>query len=80
MNQNSLLISSCIAVIYALSKYIEVKYLVKEELNVKNIIRDTILVYISSLTGIFIIDQVNTKLDINNSTPTTSAFTDKPNF
>ena len=80
MNQNSLLISSCIAVIYALSKYIEVKYLVKEELNIKTIIRDTILVYISSLTGIFIIDQVNTKLDMNNSTPTTSAFTDKPNF
>ena len=46
MNQNSLLISSCIAVIYALSKYIEVKYLVKEELNIKTIIRDTILVYI----------------------------------
>lgn len=78
MNQNSLLIASAISIIFALSKYIECKFIVKEDLNIKSIVRDTILVYISAISGLFVIAQVNTKLDPG--PPSTSAFINKPDF
>jgi len=77
MDQNSLIIASCITVTFLLSKYIDRKFIQKEELEIKQLIRDLILVYISSMFGIFIIDQVNTKMDIK---PSTSAFINNPEF
>ncbi|MDA9216433.1 hypothetical protein N9O88_01265 [bacterium] len=77
MDQNSLIIASCITVTFLLSKYIDRKFIQKQELEIKQLIRDLILVYISSIFGIFIIDQVNTKIDIK---PSTSAFINTPEF
>lgn len=77
MDKNSLIISSCITVTFLLSKYIDTKFIQKEELQIKLLIRDLILVYISSIFGIFIIDQVNTKIEVK---PSTSAFINNPEF
>lgn len=77
MDQNSLIIASCITVTFLLFKYIDTKFIQKQELDIKQLIRDLLLVYVGSVSGLFIIDQVNTKVDIK---PTTSAFINNPEF
>lgn len=79
MNNNSFLIASFISVVYALSKYIEYKFILKEELDFKVFIRDIILVYTSSLLGLFLVNQVNNKFDSTTKDATT-AFVNKPDF
>ena len=76
MDQNSLIIASCITVTFLLFKYIDTKFIQKQELEIKQLIRDLLLVYVGSVSGLFIIDQVNTKVDIK----TTSAFINNPEF
>ena len=78
MNNNSFLIASFISVVYALSKYIECKFILKEELDFKVFIRDIILVYTSSLLGIFLVNQVNNKFE--QPKDATTAFINKPDF
>ena len=77
MDQNSLLISSIITIFYVLSKFIEYKYILKEEIPLKTLIKDAVLIYVSSIGGLFISAQVNTKLNLKKST---GAFINKPDF
>ena len=55
MDQNSLIIATCITVTFLLFKYIDTKFIQKEELEIKQLIRDLILVYLGSISGLFII-------------------------
>jgi hypothetical protein len=58
---------------------IELKYIDKEEtLNIKTILRDTVIVYISVVGGYFVVDQMM-PADLS-VTKTTQVFTDPPNF
>ncbi len=68
-----------VSIIFFLCKMIELKYIDKEEtLNIKTILRDTVIVYISVVGGYFVVDQMM-PADLS-VTKTTQVFTDPPNF
>ena len=75
---NIFLISGIIACIFLIAKFIEMRFIEKENKPLKLLIRDTILVYISVVIGIFTYEQVNPIMEGTVITPT--VFTDNPNF
>ena len=48
-----------IAVVYSLIKFVEMRMILKEARPVKELLRDTIMVYLSAIAGMFIIDQMD---------------------
>ena len=54
-----MVIAASIAVIFAIIKFIELRYVLKEEIILKNIVKDTIIVYVSVVMGLFILSQVS---------------------
>ena len=66
-----------IAVIYALAKLLEIRVSNSEPKPFKIIVKDTIIVYICAIIGIFVFDQVN---PLKGGSAPTSAFTGKPEF
>lgn len=75
---NNFLIACAIAVVFAISKFIEKRFVLKDdELVLKDLVRDVIMVYVSSVVGLFVIEQVSETV---NATAGLSAFTGKPDF
>ena len=67
-----------IAIIYVIFKIIEMKILEKKTKPLKPVFKDSIIVFISCLFGMFVMDQVNLKPD---KTPASSnVFVDNPDF
>ena len=78
MEQSYLAVAALVACVFAMTKFVEVKYIVKdEEYPLKNIIKDALITYVSTVTCLFIMDQVSEK--VTASAPTT-AFTGNPDF
>lgn len=77
MEQGNLVTASVIAVVFAISKFIEIRFIQKEDLAMKNLIRDTVMVYISCVVGLFVLEQVG---DTVNSKGGTSVFVGNPDF
>jgi len=48
-----------IAVVYSLIKFVEMRMILKEARPVKELLKDTIMVYLSAIAGMFIIDQMD---------------------
>ena len=61
MIENSYLVGLACSIIYLVIKFLDVRFLKKEELDIKTLVVDSIIVYFSSIAGIFIIDQFNSK-------------------
>ena len=83
--QRLFLVSTVVAVIYVLIRFIEMRFILKENKPLKDIIRDTIIVYISAISGIFIIEQVNPIKNMANTVvgsvnKNPGAFIDEPSF
>lgn len=76
MEQGQLITSSAISIVFTMIRFIETKFVLKEDIVLKHIIRDTILVFISSILGMFILSQVNTEV----SSKIPAVFTGKPDF
>jgi len=78
MEQSSFIVAAAVSIIFAISKFVEKKYILKEdEIAMKNIIRDSLMVYVSTVIGLFIIEQVGDK--VSQQAPTV-AFTGKADF
>ena len=75
---NLFLISGIIAFIFLIAKFIEMRFIEKENKPVKLLVRDTILVYICVLIGMFIYEEVNPIMEGN--VVSTGVFTDNPGF
>ena len=76
---NSIFVTALgISMIYALVKFAEMRFILKENKPFKVIFRDTIFVYLSVVGGNFIIEQMGTLGEITSSS--TKAFTDTPDF
>jgi hypothetical protein len=76
-NHNNFVTALIISGIFLVFKFIEMRYLLKKDIPLKLLLRDTLLVYISSVLGLFILEQINDTVVIKK---TTSAFTDSPDF
>ncbi len=67
----------CVSVIYLLMKFLEMRVIEKENKPLKILARDTLLVYLSVLTGHFILIQLS---PITNTGNVPQVFTAEPDF
>jgi hypothetical protein len=78
MEQSSFIVAAAVAIIFAIAKFVENKYILKEEhIAMKNIVRDSLMVYVSTVIGLFVIEQVGET--VAKQMPT-NVFTGKPEF
>jgi len=76
MENNNIIVPLAIAIVYLLFKFIEMKFILKENKPLKDIVRDTFIVYISRALGMYGMEQMDTTIDSKN----TSVFTGNPDF
>ncbi len=69
--------SSVISIIYLVLKYLEMKLITKEPKPIKLIIRDALIVFISSISGFFVLSQFENNVKVK-SQP--GAFVGEANF
>jgi len=74
-------VATVISITYLVVKFMEMRFIEKENKPLKLLVRDAILVYFSVLIGLFVLDQLNPMLqnggDMAKVTP---VFTDNPGF
>jgi hypothetical protein len=78
---NIFIIAAVISIVFLIAKFIEMRFVEKENKPLKLLIRDALLVYFSVVFGYFIIGQINPMIKggaIGNKT--TPVFTDNPGF
>jgi len=74
---NIFVIAGIISVIFLIIKFIEMRFVDKESKPLKLLIRDTIVVFFSVISGNFIIEQLSPVMQKGGVTP---VFTDNPEF
>jgi hypothetical protein len=75
---NSIFIQGIIvSSIYLLFRFIEMRFITKETLPLKHLIRDTLVVYVSFISGIFVYSQLE---PIKNMASSPAVFTNNPDF
>jgi hypothetical protein len=78
---NIFITAAVISVIFVISKFIEMRFIEKEAKPLKLLIRDALLVYLSVISGYFILEQVKPMMqEGGNNSVTTQVFTDNPEF
>jgi len=70
--------SGIIAFVYLLMKFVEMRIVKKDTKSIKDLIRDTIIVYLSSIVGLYIISEFISTDGVIKSV--TNVFTDTPSF
>jgi hypothetical protein len=55
---NIFLVAGIISIIFFITKFLEMRFIEKESKPLKYLVRDALVVYISVITGTFIIDQL----------------------
>lgn len=74
---NIYVIALTISIVYIVSKFFEIRFILKENVNLKQLTIDTILVYFSVILGTFIIEQFLNKAKNLTQAP---VFIDTPKF
>lgn len=59
---SSFIVAGIISVLYALFRFLEMRFILKETKPLKFIIRDAIIVYLSVISGIFVMEQIEYNL------------------
>ena len=78
--KNIFLVAGIISVIFFIVKFFEMRVIDKEPKPLKILIRDTLLVYISVVLGIFINNQLKSLMEESEIPSSILAFTDNPPF
>jgi hypothetical protein len=74
---NIFLIALIISFIFLIVKFLEMRFITKENKSLKSTLIDTIFVYFSVLLGYFVLDQFNLNTKVLTEAP---VFVDKPSF
>ena len=75
---NMFLNAGIIAVVYLLIRFAEMRIILKESRPLKDLVKDTLLVYLSIIVGMYVIEQVMP--NENSGNKILGAFTDAPGF
>jgi len=75
---NIFVLAGVISVIFVIFKFIEMRFIDKEPKPLKLLIRDALLVYVSVVSGYFIVEQIQPI--VKNSADKIPIFTDNPEF
>jgi len=78
MEQSIFITAGIVSFVYLVIKYLEMKFILKEVKPMKLLMRDTIIVYLSVVSGSFIIDQFSGTSTIMKKAP--EIFTNEPSF
>ena len=80
--ENIFIIAGVISFIFLVIKFIEMRFIDKEAKPLKLLVRDTIVVYISVISGNFIMEQLKPMIQNGGTTVTVTpaVFTDNPTF
>ena len=78
MSQSIFITAGMISFVYLVIKYLEMKFVLKEVKPMKILIRDTIIVYLSVVSGSFVIEQFAGGETIMRKVP--EIFTNEPAF
>ena len=78
--ENIFLIAAIISIIFFIIKFIEMRFIEKENKPLKYLIRDSLLVYFSVIIGYFVIEQIKPLTEEVNFNAQPEVFTDNPNF
>lgn len=57
-NMSSFILAGIIAILYGIARFLEMRFILKETKPLKGIIRDTIIVYLTVIGGVFIFEQI----------------------
>ncbi len=77
---NIFLVAGIISVIFFIAKFLEMRYVDEEPKPLKILIRDSLLVYVSVISGNFILDQLGPVINDVVAPIEPLAFTDNPPF
>lgn len=77
---NQVLTAGIISIIYFLIKFIEMRFILKENKPLKHMVIDTLIVFISATITILLLDQFNLNELIGNVKSVPGAFINKPDF
>jgi len=77
---NIFLVAGIISVIFFIVKFLEMRFVDKESKPLKFLIRDTLIVYVSVVSGNFVYEQLTPVIAENAIGSTPIAFTDNPPF
>ena len=78
---NIFIIEGIISVIFFIAKFIEMRFVEKENKPLKLLIRDSLLVYFSVIIANFILEQLNPMIQTaGTASNVTPIFTDNPGF
>jgi hypothetical protein len=78
---NIFIIATVISIIFLISKFIEMRFVDSESKPLKLLVRDTLLVYFSVISGYFIMEQLKPVLEIaGEAVSAPQVFTDNPEF
>jgi hypothetical protein len=78
---NIFIIAAAISIIFLLLKFLEMRFIEKENKPIKLLFRDALLVYFSVLIGYFILEQLKaTSQSGGDGATSTPVFTDNPGF
>tara|TARA_B100000287_G_C20318983_1_gene657028 strand:+ start:68 stop:304 length:237 start_codon:yes stop_codon:yes gene_type:complete len=77
---NQVLTSSIIGVIYFILKFIEMRFILKENKPLKILFTDTLIVFIAATLTLILLEQFNLNELIGNIKETPSAFVNIPDF
>jgi hypothetical protein len=78
---NIFFVAGIISIIFFITKFLEMRFIEKESKPLKYLVRDTLVVYISVITGHFIVEQLSPIVNETiHATVTPLAFTDNAPF
>ena len=77
---NIFLVAGIISVIFFIAKFLEMRYIDNETKPLKYLIRDALVVYVSVVSGNFIIEQLKPVINEIDIPSAPLAFTDNPPF
>ncbi len=77
MSSNVFINAGATAILFLIMKFIEMRFIEKENKPLKFLVRDTLIVYCSVISGYFILEQLNPVIVSEIITP---VFTDNPGF
>jgi hypothetical protein len=78
---NMFMIAGIISIVYFIVKFLEMRFLIKDNKPMKTLLRESLIVFFSVIMGLFLMDQLKmVKKTIVNGSDSTNVFTGKPDF
>ena len=75
---NIFVIAAVVSIIFFVAKFVEMRFIEKENKPMKLLVRDSLIVYISVVSGYYILEQLKPVMQNGGATPI--VFTDNPQF